>query len=609
MSLVFHNISQRAQEMPPKKKYRKKFGHKRQYKDIIKVIDVNDVLEELKEENNRLLNELLFANKCLTILCEFKIFVDLISIKFKENLKSNETKKFRQLSEKVDQTIRTTNIDIKTIKSEINEEFGEQEVRDINGKSLRKKRLHNLDIVEQQSEDHNSDDIEPNVSEMYNVFNDETEDDSNDVALNKTIVKKKVKKIEDRDKDFDPRDTSQHLLGESEESDGSEELEESKKNGKIKCPYHRCNKLFPNESLLKKHSENCHTDKLDFSCEEPDCNYRTYTKTQLDNHFLIKHSNKRPFICPVNGCGKAFVTDKGLETHVKKHSYYKHKCEECHKEFRRRLNLRIHIKNCHTNVMPKQIVRNGKRRFKCNFDGCDKVFISEVVFIRHRQVYHLNPTRFTCSHPGCDFEASANSAVVRHMWSHSTERLFKCDFFGCDRDFKTPKALAEHKSRHTNESPKFKCHFEGCQRVYWNNDSFKIHLANVHLKKQEYRCEWPGCEFKTYHNASLRKHMKQSHSECIYPCDHPGCGKKFKTSSTVVKHKKQVHDKVKNQACSWPGCHYMSFSINHLKRHQLSHTKEKPFACEWPGCGFSSSQKGNVKVHMITVHHKMCPDK
>ena len=115
MSLVFHNISQRAQEMPPKKKYRKKFEHKRQYKDINKVIDVNDVLVELREENNRLLNELLFANKCLTILCEFKIFVDLISIKFKENLKSNETKKFRQLSEKVDQTIRTTNIDIKQL--------------------------------------------------------------------------------------------------------------------------------------------------------------------------------------------------------------------------------------------------------------------------------------------------------------------------------------------------------------------------------------------------------------------------------------------------------------------------------------------------------------
>ena len=49
-------------------------------------IVVNDVLEELNEENKRLLEELLFADKCLKVLIEFKGFVELNSNQFELNL-------------------------------------------------------------------------------------------------------------------------------------------------------------------------------------------------------------------------------------------------------------------------------------------------------------------------------------------------------------------------------------------------------------------------------------------------------------------------------------------------------------------------------------------
>ena len=42
-------------------------------------IKVNDVFEELSEENKRLLNELMFANKCLKVLITFKTFVEFIA--------------------------------------------------------------------------------------------------------------------------------------------------------------------------------------------------------------------------------------------------------------------------------------------------------------------------------------------------------------------------------------------------------------------------------------------------------------------------------------------------------------------------------------------------
>src|SRR5260370_38645194 len=39
------------------------------------IIKINDILEELKDENNRLNNELLFANKCLNVLNKFKSYL------------------------------------------------------------------------------------------------------------------------------------------------------------------------------------------------------------------------------------------------------------------------------------------------------------------------------------------------------------------------------------------------------------------------------------------------------------------------------------------------------------------------------------------------------
>ena len=40
---------------------------------------VTDILQDLKEENKRLLNELLYAKQCLKVLIEFKISFDFYS--------------------------------------------------------------------------------------------------------------------------------------------------------------------------------------------------------------------------------------------------------------------------------------------------------------------------------------------------------------------------------------------------------------------------------------------------------------------------------------------------------------------------------------------------
>ena len=59
-------------------------------------IIVNNIFDDLKEENNRLLNELLFADKCLKCLTEFKSFVDLVINKINNYLEENDILKYKE---------------------------------------------------------------------------------------------------------------------------------------------------------------------------------------------------------------------------------------------------------------------------------------------------------------------------------------------------------------------------------------------------------------------------------------------------------------------------------------------------------------------------------
>ena len=59
-------------------------------------IIVNNIFDDLKEENKRLLNELLFADKCLKCLIEFKSFVDLVINKINNYLEVTDISKYRE---------------------------------------------------------------------------------------------------------------------------------------------------------------------------------------------------------------------------------------------------------------------------------------------------------------------------------------------------------------------------------------------------------------------------------------------------------------------------------------------------------------------------------
>ena len=87
------------------------------------VIVVNDLFDELSEENKRLFNELLFANKCLNKLQEFKYSFDLYSNKIRQSLELNEWQILEKLLQELNGFVIRRNIrtEINKLKSDDNE--------------------------------------------------------------------------------------------------------------------------------------------------------------------------------------------------------------------------------------------------------------------------------------------------------------------------------------------------------------------------------------------------------------------------------------------------------------------------------------------------------
>ena len=61
-------------------------------------LKVNDILEELLDENNRILNQLLFAHKVIIKSLQFKVFIDSIAQEFVHHLQPNVKDKCEKLS-------------------------------------------------------------------------------------------------------------------------------------------------------------------------------------------------------------------------------------------------------------------------------------------------------------------------------------------------------------------------------------------------------------------------------------------------------------------------------------------------------------------------------
>jgi len=111
------------------------------------------------------------------------------------------------------------------------------------------------------------------------------------------------------------------------------------------CPLEGCGKAFPDTASLRKHMHT-HGEKQ-YICQVAGCGKRFLDSSKLKRHSLT-HTGERPYLCPFEGCGKRFSLDFNLRSHMRTHTGEKpFACSfpGCEKRFAQEYNLKTHMRS------------------------------------------------------------------------------------------------------------------------------------------------------------------------------------------------------------------------------------------------------------------------
>lgn len=139
------------------------------------------------------------------------------------------------------------------------------------------------------------------------------------------------------------------------------------------CDYEGCTESFKDPTLLRQHKRTYHLKIKTYRCRY--CPKKIYSQEEYDKHktencgvksiachicgkFINKmnvkchlaiHKGERNFICPVEGCGKAFLLKNKLQQHSKSHSNEcSYECSFCKSAFKCRQSLISHMAKKHS---------------------------------------------------------------------------------------------------------------------------------------------------------------------------------------------------------------------------------------------------------------------
>ncbi|XP_054165611.1 zinc finger and BTB domain-containing protein 11-like isoform X2 [Oppia nitens] len=154
-------------------------------------------------------------------------------------------------------------------------------------------------------------------------------------------------------------------------------------------------------------------------------------------HMRYKHKiDLRPFKCTLEGCRAVFKLSEQLEIHKqRKHLPTGAFIDTIGKDSSTTSEYNINDTTDGSLVLTKN-------RFICDYNGCNKSFLKEPKFIRHKQFTH-----FICCQDYCRQTGRSVYDLVVHMRNdHNIDWFpYKCSRRYCGQEFKSLKQLKEHK--------------------------------------------------------------------------------------------------------------------------------------------------------------------
>ena len=618
-------------------------------------IKTNDVFGELSEENNRLLNELVFAEQCLKKFNDLKVFID--SLLDKISIEFNDKQKYEELKNDIDNSLSQRSV-LLSLKSERKEnesnsdkefsdnfddyisdtESNEREVKVYHRRQLKSKR--ETDISEKDNCHR-----KPNKTKKSFITSKRRKYGRNvpsnvlfvcpvDGCEYRSYIKEKYrrhKQIHSEKKykcphceyrSYRKRYTDQHI--QSMHLSKVEELIPGLSSDLFKCDFEDCSFVTYIRDRYRKH-QYIHSEKK-LKC--PHCDYRSYKKLYIDRHVkrmhlsevveLIPGLSNDLFKCDFESCSFVTYKRKALSDHKLTHMEKKYECPHSDCDYRTvyETTLRKHLDSIHR--------KKVRTKIECPHSGCDYTGIKSYLKTHLRAVHNKTDeektfseqyiwdnltvykklTEFICQYNGCGKQFSSNYNLYLHIQfvhNKDSKEPLKCEFKGCKFSSVNPRNLSRHIAvRHSEKT--LKCDFPGCSYGTGCTKALKQH-QKTHIEVKPFGCDWPGCQFRSVTNGNLKVHMERhTGTEGQYKCQFNGCDKAFKTKDRLYNHNMRNHDKSQEYLCDWPGCEYKTYVKKNSERHRVTHSDDKPFACDWPGCQFRTKYKNNMYTH--TKLHK-----
>lgn len=231
-----------------------------------------------------------------------------------------------------------------------------------------------------------------------------------------------------------------------------------------------CGKSFTKDCFLIRHVQTSHKGQKAFKCLK--CNKEFDQRHRLILHVRI-HTGEKPFSCDF--CGKAFIQNSSRIVHMRVHTGEKpYFCKKCGKRFTAPGHLRF-CKGKNPNVSTR-LDQGHNEIFKCSL--CNKEFRKRANLRLHMRI-HAGEKPFLCDLCGKTFTQSASRNI--HMRIHVGGKPYfckKCNRFG-----------SHHRAPHcTGRRGKYATKSwccTKCGRSFYTKTDLKVHME-VHQSWKGY---------------------------------------------------------------------------------------------------------------------------